>query len=287
MKASMNLMRRLPPNQVPKNLGAICSLIENEDTQEDIQVKTDQPLEMHEDADKGIDFLGCEYNKDGDSYRSPWSNKYYPAIDDPSYTPFHPSGNLLEMEVKANDVFTRYAKLYYDKDFVTSVYFFESGADNGFGSCWLVKKTVKGGGSEGGGAQDSTWDAIHVCNHTHNGADEKTREYTHTINTTVFLMMSTNNDDQGKVEVAGNATRVLSETVAMDKLAKDKNNFILASIGKLIEQNETQVRRDIKGQLLDKSKLIINTGRLSHEYKMGADSAAFQAELMAAVAGRK
>jgi len=24
---------------------------------------------------------------------------------------------------------------------------------------------VKGGGSEGGGAQDSSWDAIHVCNH--------------------------------------------------------------------------------------------------------------------------
>ena len=40
----MNLMRRLPPNQVPKNLGAICALIENEDTKEDIQVKTDQPL---------------------------------------------------------------------------------------------------------------------------------------------------------------------------------------------------------------------------------------------------
>jgi diaminopimelate epimerase len=103
-------------------------------------------------------------------------------------------------------------------------------------------------------------------------------------------MMKTENGDQGEVEVAGNATRVLSETVSMDKLVKPnaKNNFVLASIGKLIEQNETQVRRDIKGQLLDKSKLIINTGRLSHEYKVGADSSAFQAELMAAVrAGKK
>jgi len=45
-------------------------------------------------------------------------------------------------------------------------------------------------------------------------------------------MMQTENGDQGKVEVAGNATRVLSETVSMDKLAKDKNNFVLASIGK-------------------------------------------------------
>ena len=112
-------------------------------------------------------------------------------------------------------------------------------------------------------------------------------EYTHTINTTVFLMMSTSNDDQGKVQVAGNTTRVLSETIPLDKLAKNKSNFLLASIGKLIETNETQVRRDIKGQLLDKSKLIINTGRLSHEYKRGADSSSFQAELMAAVARGK
>ncbi len=72
----------------------------------------------------------------------------------------------------------------------------------------------------------------------------------------------------------------------MDKLAKNKNNFVIGSIGKMIEQNETQVRRDIKGQLLDKSKLIINTGRLSHEYKRGADSSAMQAELMAAVGRR-
>jgi hypothetical protein len=103
-------------------------------------------IELHDDVEKGIDFLGCEYNKDGDSYRSPWSNKYYPTIEDPSYSPFYPTGKLLEMETSANEVFARYAKLYYDKDFITSVYFFESGADNAFGSCWLVKKTVKGGG---------------------------------------------------------------------------------------------------------------------------------------------
>lgn len=61
--------------------------------------------DTHEDADKGIDYLSCEYNKDGDSYRSPWSNKYYPPIEDPGYTPFFPTGELLEMEVQANDVF--------------------------------------------------------------------------------------------------------------------------------------------------------------------------------------
>jgi hypothetical protein len=52
----------------------------------------------------------------------------------------YPSDELLEMEQKANDVFARYAKLYYDSNFHTSVYFFDTD-DNGFGSCWLVKKS--------------------------------------------------------------------------------------------------------------------------------------------------
>lgn len=52
----------------------------------------------------------------------------------------YPSQDLLEMEKTSNDIFFRYAKLYYDENFHTSVYFFDTD-DNGFGSCWLVKKS--------------------------------------------------------------------------------------------------------------------------------------------------
>lgn len=97
------------------------------------------------DQEAGRQFLKCEYNKDCDSYRSPWSNQYFPPIsaddgDDPDYQPLYPSAELLEMENKANDLFERYAKLYYDNNFFTSVYFFDTDA-NGFGSCWLVQKS--------------------------------------------------------------------------------------------------------------------------------------------------
>ena len=58
----------------------------------------------------------CEYNKDGDSFRSPWTNQYFPPIEleEGEEEPWYPSGDLLEMEIKANDMFFRYAKLYYD-----------------------------------------------------------------------------------------------------------------------------------------------------------------------------
>lgn len=41
MNASFNLMRRLPPKDVPKNLGAIMELIKDEDLKFDVQQKTD------------------------------------------------------------------------------------------------------------------------------------------------------------------------------------------------------------------------------------------------------
>lgn len=85
----------------------------------------------------------CEYNKDGDSYRSPWTNTYFPPIvpeaGEEDIEPIFPSPELLEMEQKANDVWQRYAKLYYDNNFKTSVYFFDTD-NNGFGSAWLIKK---------------------------------------------------------------------------------------------------------------------------------------------------
>lgn len=51
------------------------------------------------DTDTGIEFLKCEYNRDGDSYRSPWSNKYFPQGSEDS---IFPSNDLLALEQKAN-----------------------------------------------------------------------------------------------------------------------------------------------------------------------------------------
>jgi len=47
-------------------------------------------IEIAEDTVEGKAFLKSEYNKDGDSYRSPWTNTYFPPIelgdgDDPEF----------------------------------------------------------------------------------------------------------------------------------------------------------------------------------------------------------
>jgi capping protein beta len=76
--AVCNLMRRLPPNQFDKCLAGFFEFIEDEDLQGRIVESIDMPLEIT-NADDGRPFLKHEFNRDGDSYRSPHDNKYYPA----------------------------------------------------------------------------------------------------------------------------------------------------------------------------------------------------------------
>lgn len=70
--------------------------------------------------------------------------------------------------------------MYYDKDFMISVYFFDTN-DSGFGSCWLVKKNQEFPGSQ----EDSVWDATHVVKTTLENANRARYKVT----TTVFLSL--------------------------------------------------------------------------------------------------
>ena len=94
-------------------------------------------IEIEIDTEQNREFLKCEYNRDGDSYRSPWSNKYFPLQSDDA---LYPSADLLAMEQKANEVFARYATMYFDTTAITSVYLFDIAEVDGFGACFLVKK---------------------------------------------------------------------------------------------------------------------------------------------------
>lgn len=98
-------MRRLPPNKIEQNLTGLTNLIPQE-TDELLQ-RIDQPLTEDIDVATGKKFLLCDYNRDGDSYRSPWSNAYQPTIDDG----FLPSEKLRAMEMEANDLFDAYRYL--------------------------------------------------------------------------------------------------------------------------------------------------------------------------------
>jgi capping protein beta len=68
----------------------------------------DQPLKVAHDSQAKRDYLLCDYNRDGDSYRSPWSNEYSPILEDG----IKPNDRMRALEVKANDLFSEYFKQY-------------------------------------------------------------------------------------------------------------------------------------------------------------------------------
>ncbi|CAN0891953.1 Probable F-actin-capping protein subunit beta [Linum grandiflorum] len=116
MEAALGLMRRIPPKHSVTALSALVSLLPRHSS--DLLSQVDQPLQWARlltwklemamqvlcDSDSGKEFILCEYNRDADSYRSPWSNKYHPALEDALY----PSDDLRKLEIEANEVFAIY-----------------------------------------------------------------------------------------------------------------------------------------------------------------------------------
>lgn len=129
--AALDLLRRLNPAFVKENLNKILQIAPSLEI--DLLESCDVPLEVKRCPQSGKEFLCCDYNRDGDSYRSPWSNDFVPALDDGVV----PSERVRKMEVRANEGFDVYRELYFEGG-VSSVYFWD--IDEGFAGCVLLKK---------------------------------------------------------------------------------------------------------------------------------------------------
>lgn len=66
LKAALDLIRRLPPAKIESSLADLCDLAP--DLTDDLLSTIDQPLQLERDS-SARDFLLCDYNRDGDSYR--------------------------------------------------------------------------------------------------------------------------------------------------------------------------------------------------------------------------
>jgi len=176
-------MRRLPPSSIEQNLSGLLNLVPS--ITDELLQRVDQPLEISncEKTKKG--FLMCDYNRDGDSYRSPWSNEYYPKLDDG----FKPSDKLRELEVQANDIFESYRELYYEGG-VSSVYLWDLEEENneGFAGCFLIKKDVEGDKH----VKEGSWNSIHVVE-VEEQAGGKAK---YKLTTTIMITMDTNGKER-------------------------------------------------------------------------------------------
>jgi capping protein beta len=67
LDCALDLMRRMPPSSIEDNLAGLIDLVP--DLTEQLLSMVDQPLKVAHDATAKRDYLLCDYNRDGDSYR--------------------------------------------------------------------------------------------------------------------------------------------------------------------------------------------------------------------------
>lgn len=67
LDSMLDLMRRLPPTQIEENVNALVTICP--DYADDLLGSVDQPLKLITDPSTGRDYLACDYNRDGESYR--------------------------------------------------------------------------------------------------------------------------------------------------------------------------------------------------------------------------
>jgi len=233
-----DLLRRLSPLSVSRNLDAITSLVP--DLTEDLLSSVDQPLTSARDKKTGRDYLLCDYNRDGDSHRSPWSNEFDPPLDDATY----PSDRVRKMEVEANEAFEVYRQMYYEGG-IGSVYLWD--LDDGFAGVVLLKKNV---GKEAG------WDSIHVFEVDERRGGARTCHYK--LTSTVILHLGRESEAVGSLNLAGSMTRqVEADLVAENVGGLGKDGGHVCNAGRLIEDMEGKMRNLLQEVYFGKAKDIV------------------------------
>jgi len=240
---ALDLVRRLPPDQIEENLAGLLDLCPQ--LTEELLSSVDQPLKIAYDKAGKRDYLLCDYNRDGDSYRSPWSNQYDPPLNDGVV----PSKDLRKLEIDFNEAFDLYRDQYYEGG-VASVYLWDIDGGN-FALAVLFKKTQDQ--SKKGQPMKGSWDSIHIVEAKE---DKKKKSTTYKLTSTVMLQIETSNDNTGVVNLAGSLTRQQSKDLPVNN-----DNTHITNIGRMVEDLESKLRETVGEIYFGKTKEVISTVR--------------------------
>ena len=245
-EAGFDLLRHVPPKDIEERLFDILDL--NPDLTDDLISSVDIPLRTEQD-DKGLQFIKCDYNRDGDSYRSPHTNTYYPPIPDGQSIP----KNLREIEEAANKGFASFVRLFYGPEAVFSAYCFETPeAEFGFG--FFVSKSLS----------DTTQNGVPVNGwisssdvFTISKVDKTQFEYSMVSSVLIELQTQVKNADP--LVISGG----LSSRVSKSLEAKGNIQHLI-NCGTMIEENAANFFEKIKGYYISKMQEILSNIKITN-----------------------
>ncbi len=259
----IQLIQLLPVSKRDNNIDCISSIIyDNDELLNEFTQKTDNRTEICNE-DKEGKFIKCEQNRYGDSYRSPYSNTYYPNITDG----YFPNENLRKLEEKLNKIFKIYTKLYYNDNTIVSVYCWELGEQisDGFGVGVLIKNNI----SQQKGLNYGIWESSNIMSVEFSGDKSKKLKAKYNLITSLMCSMTFEGKNCGKINLSGSLTR-------KSRSVEDINDYYdydshIENIGVLIEDLETSIRNSLEYIYVMKTKEIIDSCRMNKDIqKFGA-----------------
>ena len=114
--AAHNLLVHVPPSDIEDRMYDVIQM--NPSIADEILSTTDVPFQTETCPDHHRLFILCDFNRDLDSYRSPYTSKYIPDLPDG----VQPPPELREMEVLAEKAINALKTLYYNKSGVGNCY---------------------------------------------------------------------------------------------------------------------------------------------------------------------
>lgn len=289
---SLDVLRRLPPAHVKKNLDAIAKVLPND--ADDLMSNVDQPLTLQIDSSTegaGREYVCCDYNRDGQSWRSWYSNTYHPPLEAGS-DPIVPVGALRELELQANDAFETYLKLYYDTGY-TSTYMWDleeepsSELPTSFAGVVLFKKgsytpfahmtELDGPAHAEASGTLGAWDSIHVFEVEVQASSTGTQTARYKLSSSVMLTLKRRDKETvGEVDLSGSLTRQTEETWPVAGATSH-----VANLGRLIEDVESRVRNQLQEIYFGKMVDVVNELRSTESLEASRNAKKLQEELVA------
>ena len=254
-EALINLTRILPVTQANTVIEKICPFFIYKEDMKHIYknfptksiINTNDPLGP---------FIESEYNKDKNSYRSPWSNTYFPKIETNNFLP----NELRLLEEKINMLIKLYLKIYYNPNTISSSYIFltSSSFSHGFNCCVMIESKFNNHEELD---ENSFLDSTNIINVKFmKERDREESKAVYTTNTTFLFKLKMKNSEcefNGTENCENKKTAYISEN--------NKVNTHLENIGRSIEENETKLRLKLDKIYLEKNKYILNEIRVSDD----------------------
>ena len=252
--ALLNLTRILPVTHANTLINKICPFfIYKEDMK---YIYKNFPIKFNINTSDPLGpFIESEYNKDENSYRSPWSNTYFPSKESTKILP----KELRFLEEKINTIIKLYLKIYYNpENTISSAYINFSDISHGFNCCVLIESKIKNSEILD---ENSFLDSTNIINVKF--VRERNREeykVLYTTNTTFLFKLKMKNSE---FEFNGTENCENKKNAYISDYFQAKTH--LENIGKSIEENEGKLRLKLDKIYLEKNNYICKEIRSSDE----------------------